>query len=83
MWDYLKSKAKRCPLVKATTGFESFHQDPHLLQFTEGQVRDDAQETLQHAGVGTHKRGVDLVQQHDQLVLVSCQEEITLQNNSH
>lgn len=75
---YLYAKAKWCPLVKAATGFEAFHQDPHLLQFTEGQVWDDAQQTLQHAGVGTHKWGVDLIQQHDQLIFVSRQQQVTL-----
>ncbi|TNN76528.1 hypothetical protein EYF80_013178 [Liparis tanakae] len=43
-----------------------------------GQVWDDTQQTLQHAGVGAHKRGVDLVQQHDQLILVSCQQQVVL-----
>lgn len=71
-------KSKWRLLVKAATWFEAFHQDPHLLQFTKGQIGNDAEETLQYAGVGAHKGGVDLVQQHHQLVFVSCQQQVTL-----
>lgn len=50
----------------------------HLLVLSEGQVGDDAEKALQHAGVGAHKRSVDLVQQHHQLVLIARQEQVTL-----
>ena len=65
-------------LVEAAAGLESLHQDSHLLQLSEGQVGDDAQQALQDAGVGAHKGGVDLVQQHHQLVLIARQQQVTL-----
>ena len=65
-------------LVEAAAGLESLHQDSHLLQLSEGQVGDDAQQALQDAGVGAHKGSVDLVQQHHQLVLIARQQQVTL-----
>ena len=69
-------------LVEAAAGFEALHQDAHLLQLSEGQVGDDAQEALQDTGVGAHKRGVDLVEEHHQLVLVSSKQQVTLEDRS-
>jgi len=71
-------KLKVLLLVEAAAGLEALHQDAHLLQLAEGQVGYDAQQALQHAGVGAHKRRVDLVQQHHQLVLVPRQQQVTL-----
>lgn len=66
-------------LVKTAAGLKAFNQNVHFLQFAKGQVRDDAQQPLQNAGVGAHKWRVDLIKEHHQLVLVACQEQVTLQ----
>lgn len=72
----------RLLLIEAAVWLEPLHQDLHLLHFSEGQVWDDTQQTLQHAGIGTNEGAVDLVQEHHQLILVTCEEEVALQQRS-
>lgn len=67
-------------LVKFAIRFEALHQNLHLFHLAKGQVWNYAEQTLKHAGVGAHKWGVDLVQQHDKLVFISCEQKVTLQN---
>lgn len=72
----------RLLLIEAAVWLEPLHQDLHLLHLSEGQVWDDTQQTLQHAGIGTNEGAVDLVQEHHQLILVTCEEEVALQQRS-
>lgn len=67
-------------LVKTAARLEAFHQDVHFLQFSKGEVGNDAKEALKNAGVGAYKSSVDLVQEHHQLVLITRQEQVTLQH---
>ena len=69
----------RLILIKAAVRLEPLHQNLHLLHLSKGQVWDDTQQTLEHTRVGTNKGAVDLVQKHHQLILVTCEEEVALQ----
>lgn len=66
-------------LIKVAVGLESINQNLHFLHFPEGQVRDDAQQALQDAEVGTDKSAVNLIEQHYQLIFVTGEKEVTLQ----
>lgn len=66
-------------LIKDAVGFEPLHQDLHFLHLPEGQVWDDAKQALEHTRVGADKGAVDLVQEHHQLIFVTRQEEVALQ----
>lgn len=69
----------RLVLIEATVWLEPFHQDLHLLHLSEGQVWDDTQQALEYTGVGANKGAIDLVQEHHQLILVTREEEVALQ----
>lgn len=67
-------------LVKTAARLKALHQDVHFFQFSKREVGNDAEKALQYAGVGAYKSSVDLIQQHHQLVLITCQEQVTLQH---
>lgn len=66
-------------LIKAAVRLEALHQDLHFFHLPEGEVWDDAQQALQHTRVGADKSAVDLVQEHHELIFITCQEEVALQ----
>lgn len=84
-WDSVGSPQRlivsnfRLLLLEAAVWLEPLHQDLHLLHLSEGQVWDDTQQALQHTRVGSNEGAVDLVQEHHQLILVTCEEEVALQ----
>ena len=51
----------------------------HFLHLPEGKVWDDAKQALEHTRVGADKGAVDLVQEHHELIFVTRQEEVALQ----
>lgn len=69
----------RLILIEAAVRLEPLHQDLHLLHLSKGQVWDDTQQTLEHTRVRANKGAVDLVQEHHQLILVTREEEVALQ----
>lgn len=69
----------RLILIEAAVRLEPLYQDLHLLHLSKGQVWDDTQQTLEHTRVGANKGAVDLVQEHHQLILVTREEEVALQ----
>ena len=59
--------------VEVAVLFEVVDECQHLLLVSECQERDEAHQSLQHAGAGAHERAVDAIQQHHQLLAVAAQ----------